>query len=221
MGGQIYSSTKLREWLEQWEPLGYPHALSVGSPGRTTSGAWRTVSGCWSSREGAGWRRPPARGSTSPTPTGLTRGHGLGARLRALRRGPSRSCGGPAGGCGRAVIGACPHGTRPAPAASRRSPPGPPPRSNPEAARALAHAAGAREGWGPWWELLDDLGAPGPSARRARAGVAAHCSWPSWATPDIRPEVDCPNCHGEGLVPYPVEEWTESLPRVRRKGRRV
>lgn len=32
-------------------------------------------------------------------------------------------------------------------------------------------------------------------------GVVLTAPWPSWAPPDIRPEADCPECGGEGLVP--------------------
>ncbi len=91
-------------------------------------------------------------------------------------------------------------------------------RSRPEAARALATRL-EREGWGPWWELLDDLRAPRALCPACEGrGVALTSPWPSWATPDIRPEVDCPNCHGEGLVPYPVEEWTEICPECGGRG---
>ncbi len=84
MGSQVYSSTKLREWLEQWEPSGIP-MRERGSPGRTTSGAWRTASGCWSSPGGLDGVPSWARGSTCSTLTGLTPGPELVGRFRALR----------------------------------------------------------------------------------------------------------------------------------------
>ena len=85
--------------------------------------------------------------------------------------------------------------------------------SRPEAARALATRL-EREGWGPWWELLGDLQAP-----RALCPVCDGSGY-VWTRPDISPlllppEVrdewweDCPECGGEGLVPFPAHGEAE------------
>lgn len=86
-------------------------------------------------------------------------------------------------------------------------------RSRPEAARALAMRL-EREGWGPWWELLGDLQAPRAlcPACRGEGVVWSHPSAKVWQVPhELRDEwwEDCPECGGEGLVPFPAHGEAE------------
>ncbi len=82
-------------------------------------------------------------------------------------------------------------------------------RSRPEAARALATRL-EREGWGPWWELLDDLRAP-----RALCPACEGRGWRSLLPgPRGGPRTFGPRWNarsaGEGAwCPFPVEMGSE------------
>lgn len=93
-------------------------------------------------------------------------------------------------------------------------------RSNPEAARAMAERL-EREGWGPWWVLLEDLKAPRALCKMCEGhGVVwSHPMARPWEVPkDLADEwwADCPGCGGEGLVPFPAH-GEEEEERVRRR----
>lgn len=86
-------------------------------------------------------------------------------------------------------------------------------RTRPEAAHALVRRL-ERAGWGG---LGEDLQAPRALCKACDGSglVWAHPLAKPWeAPPELADEWwrDCPECKGEGLVPFPITEWEEVCP---------